>query len=232
MTIEEIDILKSIKEASRPGQATGLPLAESTPQPVPDKGLPAGYVPSETELRSYLDVWDTLDDYVDREKALAMIFRGDDAFAANIDLRHVIIKCATLNDFYATNIYKIVSVARKIASIDGFDHRLAAGDRSLVEEIATVDDRRYYSFATKYCSHHRPDLYPIYDRYVANVLAELRRRAPGMFRFRSKDALKDYPTFCEAIDDFRKAYGLEAYSYKYIDRYLWLLGKKYYRLYN
>lgn len=248
MTIEEIDALKAMKERLLRGEAVAAAPVASAPIPEPTepseqpvetvaqpqarKGLPEGYVPSEAELLRYLGEWDKLVDYVDQENGLAMIFRGDETFAANTDMRHVIVKCAVLNDFYATNIFKIASVARKIVSIPGFDARLAAGDRSLVEEIAVVDNRRNYSFATKYCSHHKPELFPIYDRYVADVLHEMRRREPGNFRFRSKDALKDYMTFCEAIDDFSKAYGLEAYSYKEIDRYLWQLGKEYYNYYN
>ncbi|MDE5836281.1 MAG: hypothetical protein K2H50_04675, partial [Paramuribaculum sp.] len=107
----------------------------------------------------------------------------------------------------------------------------AKGDDMLVEEIALVDGRRNYSFATKYCSHHQPLLYPIFDRYVCDVLTELRRRNPGAFRFRNKKELTVYPTFRRAIDDFRQAYRLDNYSYKDIDRYLWLLGKDFYNPY-
>lgn len=248
LTLAEIAELKRLRDQARRKQSSSPASVAAAPIPVPveptgqsvetgaqlqaRKGLPEGYVPSEAELLRYLGEWDTLVDYVDQENGLAMLFRGDETFAANTDMRHVIVKCAVLNDFYATNIFKIASVARKIVSIPGFDARLAAGDRNLVEEIAVVDNRRNYSFATKYCSHHKPELFPIYDRYVADVLHEMRRREPGNFRFRSKDALKDYMTFCEAIDDFSKAYGLEAYSYKEIDRYLWQLGKEYYNYYK
>lgn len=195
-------------------------------------GLPAYYVPSESELNKYLNLWDTLSDYVAHEEALAMIFRMDPEFRLNTDLRCIIIKCSALNDFYATNIYRIAPVARKIHEIPDFDKRLTSGDDTLVDEIAMVDGRRNYSFATKYCSHHQPLLYPIFDRYVADVIAELRRRNPTAFRFRNKKALNDYTTFRGAIDDFRRAYGLETYSYKDIDRYLWQLGKEFYNHYN
>lgn len=207
-------------------------VTDDSPAVVATKGLPKEYIPSETELKSYLKRWNTLQDYVEHEKALHMIFREDPRFAPNTDIRFVIIKCSALNDFYATNIYKIAPVARKIVAIKDFDIRLGKGDNRLVDEIADVDRRRNYSFATKYCSHHRPDLYPIYDRYVANVLATLRQRNPKAFRFKNRDELKDYLTFRFAIDDFRKAYGLGAFSYKDIDRYLWQLGKDYYNPYQ
>ena len=196
-------------------------------------GLPDSYEPSVRELRGYLAKWDTLNVYVEHEAALEMLFRGDPEFSRNTSLRHIIVKCAVLNDFYATNIYQIEPVARNIASIRDFDRRLERGDFSLVGEIAKADKVKNfnYSFATKYCSHHKPELFPIYDRYVADVLMFLRRKYPEIFKFRSRENLKDYDTFVEAIETVRQNFGLEDYSYKDIDRYLWQLGKDFYNPY-
>ncbi|MDE6480799.1 MAG: hypothetical protein K2L45_11085, partial [Muribaculaceae bacterium] len=89
-----------------------------------------------------------------------------------------------------------------------------------------------YSFATKYCSHHYPELFPIYDRYVADVLMFLHRKFPKLVKFKNRDSLKDYETFVGAIEDVRQAFGLQDYNYKDIDRYLWQLGKAYYNPYT
>ena len=196
-------------------------------------GLPDSYEPSARELRGYLAKWDTLNVYVEHEAALEMLFRGDTEFSRNTSLRHIIVKCAVLNDFYSTNIYQVEPVARNIASIRDFDKRLERGDLSLVEEIAKADGVKNfnYSFATKYCSHHKPELFPIYDRYVADVLMFLRRKYPEIFKFKSRESLKDYGTFVEAIEAVRRNFGLDAYSYKDIDRYLWQLGKDFYNPY-
>lgn len=196
-------------------------------------GLPASYEPSLRELQGYLAKWDTFNVYVEHEAALEMLFRGDPEFSRNTSLRHIIVKCAVLNDFYATNIYQIEPVARNIASIRDFDKRLEQGDLSLVGEIAKADKVKNfnYSFATKYCSHHKPELFPIYDRYVADVLMFLRRKYPDIFKFKSRESLKDYVTFVEAIEAVRQNFGLESYSYKDIDRYLWQLGKDFYNPY-
>ncbi len=193
--------------------------------------LPEDYVPSVKELQGYLAKWDTLNVYVEHEAALEMLFRTDPEFRRNTSLRHIIVKCAVLNDFYATNIYQIEPVARNIASIANFDERLDCGDRSLVDKIANVGDRVNYSFATKYCSHHRPELFPIYDRYVRDVLLFLRRKYPKVLKFKTKQSLKDYNTFVEAIEAVRDNFGLQDYSFKDIDRYLWQLGKDYYNPY-
>lgn len=196
-------------------------------------GLPENYIPSAEELQGYLAKWDTLNIYVEHEAALEMLFRIDPEFSRNTSLRHIIVKCSVLNDFYATNIYQIEPVARNIASIRDFDKRIVRGDLSLVGEIAKADGVKNinYSFATKYCSHHRPELYPIYDRYVADVLMFLRRKYPDMFKFKSRNSLKDYETFVSAIETVRKNFGLEDYTYKDIDRYLWQLGKDFYNRY-
>ncbi len=196
-------------------------------------GLPFDYEPSVKELEGYLAKWDTLNVYVEHEAALEMLFHGDPEFSRNTSLRHIIVKCAVLNDFYSTNIYRIEPIARHIASIDNLDDRLCGGDRSLVAEIAQAKDVKNlnYSFATKYCSHHQPELYPIYDRYVADVLVFLKRKYPEILKFKNRGSLKDYDTFVEAIEAVRDNFGLGAYTFKEIDRYLWQLGKDYYNPY-
>lgn len=190
--------------------------------------FPNPYLPSIEELRKYHSRWNGLEDYVAQERALDWLFIDNRETCINTDVSIVLIKCSTLNDFYSTKIYKTYSVARNIISIPDFDNRLRQGDDSLVKEIAEVDGRNNYSFATKYCSHHQPTLYPIYDRYVADVLDALRRQYPAAFSFTHKEELKDYSVFRKAIDSIRKEFGLDAYSYKDIDRYLWLLGKEYF----
>lgn len=191
--------------------------------------FPNPYVPSAAELEKYHSQWSGLADYVAQERALDWLFIDNAATAANTDLRIVMVKCSTLNDFYSTNIYKVYAVAGNIVSIPDFDARLRQGDPDLVKAIAEVGGRSFYSFATKYCSHHQPTLFPIYDRYVADVLDALRKQNPGKLPFCRKDDLRDYSTFLKVIDAIRAVFGLEGYSYKDIDRYLWLLGKEYFK---
>lgn len=60
------------------------------------------------------------------------------------------------------------------------DERLMAGDVTLVSDIQKVVingvEKNFYSFATKYCSHHRPLDFPIYDSYLDKVLCFFRNR--------------------------------------------------------
>lgn len=202
--------------------------------------LPDCYRPSRAEAEGYFRVWGSLPNYVAHEKALATLFRNDcSPFRANTDLSPVIIKVSALNDFYSTNIYRVYDVACKIVSIPDFDSRLQQGDLTLVRDFQTIEftDSKgkrksiiNYSFATKYCSHHQPDKFPIYDSYVDHVLRSLRRIYPEMFKFRNDD-LRDYEKYTANLDILRREFGLESLSYKELDRYLWQLGKRYFARY-
>ena len=134
-----------------------------------------------------------------------------------------------MNDFYSTNIYSIYEVAKHIYELN-IDSRLHQGDLNLVNEIADMTiknkKKRFYSFATKYCSHHFPNFYPIYDSYVEKVLIYFNKI--DKFSFFKKQDLKDYTRFKSVILDFKKFYKLDEYSIKQIDKYIWQLGKEYF----
>ena len=147
----------------------------------------------------------------------------------NTDVINVLLKASTLNDFYSTNIFSIYPVAKHICGLD-IDVRLKAGDVTLVRDIqyVTIGDteKNFYSFASKYCSHHNPLDYPIYDSYVDEVLRYFRNR--DNFSDFQNDELKDYVRFKDILIDFRGFYDLDTYNLKQIDQYVWQLGKDYF----
>lgn len=210
--------------------------------------FPENYRPSLDEAQIYLKIWDTLPNYLAHDRALGFLFRGENSpFTGNDNLESIIIKTSALNDFYSTNIRRIFDVANTILSTPDVDKRLAEGDLTLVKAIRITKFIQYkrdktgkiagneceidnYSFATKYCSHHQPDKFPIYDKYVAKVLCKLRDIYPKVFKFTNKD-LRDYKTFTKQLDILRKEFNLEMLSYKDLDRYLWRLGKRYFSTY-
>ncbi len=187
--------------------------------------------PSIKQVEKYLRDWDKADDmqnYYLQEKALDKLFK--DFCPENKDLSEILLKVATLNDFYSTNIYSVNSVAKHILSLN-IDKRLNKADMTLVSDLqkVTVKEgvvKNFYSFATKYCSHHSPLEYPIYDIYVEKVLCYFRDHHE-FFTFKKKD-LKNYEMFKKVIVEFRKYYRLEKFDLKEIDKYLWQLGKKYF----
>ena len=182
--------------------------------------------PSCGEVAKYLLSWDQLENYALQESALNKLFFR--TYPNNKDIDNVLIKVSALNDFYSTNIYSPFKVAKHIIDLD-IDNRLITGDVSLVNDIARVkmDNGKaiyFYSFATKYCSHHKPLDYPIYDSYVDKLLRYF-RDIDRFYDFSNSD-LKDYIKFKNILLEFRSFYGLTAYNLKELDKYLWQLGKE------
>lgn len=183
--------------------------------------------PSIEQVEFYLEKWDGLENYRLQEDALNKLFF--ELCPSNTDIRDILLKASTLNNFYSTNIYSIYPVAKHICSLD-IDSRLKAGDVTLVRDIQylTISDtqKNFYSFASKYCSHHNPLGYPIYDSFVDEILRYFRNR-DSFSEFQDGD-LKDYAKFKSILIDFRSFYGLDKYNLKQIDQYVWQIGKKYF----
>lgn len=183
--------------------------------------------PSEKEVIKYLKKWDSLENYVLQESALDKLFFK--TYPNNNDINDILIKASSLNDFYSTNIFSIFSVAKHIMSLN-IDDRLKKNDATLVNDIARVKingkEKNFYSFATKYCSHHKPVEYPIYDSYVEKILMFFNKK-DSFAKFKKED-LKNYENFKEVLIEFKKFYRIDKYNLKDIDRYIWQLGKEYF----
>ena len=128
--------------------------------------------PCVAEVERCLKIWNTEPEYENyrfQEKSIVLLYR--EQYPKNTKIEEVLIKVAVLNDFYAANIFGVYPVARHIVDLN-IDSRLADADLDIVDKIARVDEKsnRHYSFATKYCSHHYPDKFPIYDSFVSKVL--------------------------------------------------------------
>ena len=184
-------------------------------------------IPCKAEIRKCLNKWKTLENYVLQENSLDKLFFK--TYPKNDDINDILIKASSLNDFYSTNIFSIFSMSKHILNLN-IDSRLKKGDESLVNDIASVEingkKKNFYSFATKYCSHHDPINFPIYDSYVEKVLVYFNEK----YRFSDfkKSDLKDYSTFKRVLIDFKKIYNIDEYDLKDIDKYLWQLGKEYF----
>lgn len=188
----------------------------------PEKDIPR---PSPEQVKIYLNKWEQLEAYPEQEKALDKLFQ--ELCPKNVKIEDILLKSATLNDFYSTNIFSVFPVAKHILELD-IDDRIAKGETSLVDELQNVNiqgkNHKFYSFASKYCSHHNPRDFPIYDNYVAKVLRHFR----DVDKFIKRKDLKTYKNFIETLDCFTNFYDLDGFSRKEIDRYLWLLGKQYF----
>lgn len=183
--------------------------------------------PNKNEVVKYLNLWNSLENYVLQENSLDKLFFK--TYPNNLDINEILIKASSLNDFYSTNIFSIFSVAKHILELK-IDEKLKSGDETLVDDIAKVKingkEKNFYSFASKYCSHHYPQSFPIYDSYVEKVLMYFQKK--DKFSDFKRIDLKNYKKFKSILITFKKYYGIDEYNLKDIDKYLWQLGKKYF----
>lgn len=134
-----------------------------------------------------------------------------------------------LNDLYRTGIWAISQVADHIYNLN-IGEAIKAGLPETVQMIARVPlakgTRNFYSFATKYCAWHNPASYHIYDSFVDQMLWGYKKQ-DRFDEFHRQD-LWQYVRFKSVILRFRDHYNLSSFSFKDIDKFLWLAGKDYY----
>lgn len=183
--------------------------------------------PTKDDVIYYLSLWQQSNKYSINEKALNKLFNILCPQNNNID--DILLKVTALNNLYNTNIYDVLPVAQHILELN-IDNRLEQEDLNLIEEIQKVTiggkERNFYSFATKYCSHHKPAVFPIYDKYVDKCLRYF-KKFDNFSSFKNED-LKDYKKLKKILLEFQEFYKLHEFNLKQIDQYLWLLGKNYF----
>jgi hypothetical protein len=184
-------------------------------------------MPCPSLIAEYLGRWEQLENYRLQEASLGLLFHT--LCPENKKIEHVLLKVSALNDFYSTNIFDTYSVARHILAKD-IDARLEVNDYSLVNDIAQIAIKaktiNFYSFASKYCSHHKPTSYPIFDSFVEKMM--LHYKTVNSFNGFDKVDLKDYERFIQIIKSFQSFYKLEKFSLREIDIFLWLAGKEWF----
>jgi len=188
--------------------------------------------PCKEEVKKYLKSWDSLEDYSLQERSLKKLF--SETYPLNDNLDNVLIKVCALNQFYSIKIHKIFVLSKHIVKLN-IDEDLYDNNLDLVGKIAsghgihikkTAKESYLFSFATKYCSHHKPEIYPIYDSFVEKILLYFKKR--DEFSDFKKEDLKIYPIYKDILKQFSKFYELEDFSLKEIDRSLWQIGKEYF----
>ena len=189
--------------------------------------------PTIENVEKWISAWEETSGYPEQESALKKLFV--ELCPNNVELDDILIKACTLNDFYSTNIFQVFKVAKVIKDLE-IDERLNSDDLDtgivddLVKNTYEITGRSIYSFASKYCSHHKPEKYPIYDSYVDILLRYYRDNCENeekTERFSFEDAeLKNYSSFCRIENDFKKYFGLTKFNAKEIDKFLWQVGKK------
>jgi hypothetical protein len=147
----------------------------------------------------------------------------------NIELDQIYKKVVLLNSLYSTNIFATFDVALKIFKIDNFYDRIKQGDISLIGDIRrhriSGQKKNFYSFATKYCHHHNPGSFPIYDSLVEKALLFFLNKEGAKKHVRKK--MKGYKYFKSSMDELANIWQLpKTYKYEKLDKFLWEKGKK------
>ena len=194
-------------------------------------------IPNDDEIKYFIDTeWEKEEI---SEKALNYLFLKVCPDNKNID--NVFLKISALNDVYSTFLSneEKIKIARVITcEFKDFDDRINSGKvdalivNDLCKSVKNVIGKYCYSFATKYCSHHKENLYPIYDSYVDIMLKWYRNQEKIGFCFEDKDInCRDYGKFVNIINDFKEKFSLKS-SIKQIDQFLWTAGKIFFKRYE
>ena len=180
-----------------------------------------------TFLETCAEAFDEAEGYLTDDRIVVRTFRSN---PGNRSLDHVIPKVAILNALYRTQIFNVYGMAEHIISqpLDGLlgQDRVAAvsrirGGHGLRTKSGGEWD--FYSFATKYCHFHRPDVYPIYDAYVCVGLRWLDRYLASGRRL-TFDSMRDYELFSGLVERVRADVWPGRTDFKRVDQALWVLG--------
>jgi len=154
-------------------------------------------------------------------------------FPKNTVVSHVLLKVLVLDRLYHTRILEIhvEPLARHIAGLE-IDLLLEQSSLRAVDRIFVCPglNRKYYSFATKFCSWHKPAAYPIYDRYAVKCLWSYKEQETAAkqepFKEFTLEDLWYYDKFVATVTAFREYYGLDCLTFRQIDKFLWRSGER------
>ena len=145
--------------------------------------------PTPELVKEYVDKFDNDNNRSDyfKDSAIIKLF---EKFPNNTELDEVLAKVTLLNAFYSTQILDmdLLNVSRDIVALN-IDSSIRGDniDIDVVNRIAYDDRRLYqrklYSFASKYCSFHNPERFPIADSYSKGMLYYMNKIEEKRFRF-------------------------------------------------
>ena len=185
-----------------------------------------------------------------KEDSLEMLFRGLPELEN--DARMILVKVTCLNEFYSTRLNSnpaksspsrkiavdIATMAEHISMLienQELADLIAFGDAKAVDLIRWIPNKAAgiysdaYSFATKYCSWHNPEAYPIVDGYSKAMVYYLFCSLFGTMLEGVRitySALQDYETFCRLFNELKtwinnRCAPSKEYSVKDCDKLFW-----------
>lgn len=163
---------------------------------------------------------------------------GIKAYPLNTDINQVFLKVNLVNSICGTKILDTFPVAEHIVHL-GIDEGIKNGDLSIIDKIRqghgiktkNGNDRNLYSFTSKYIHWHNPVAFPIYDKLVRRLLADLNNNNGHRFHplFTPRDLENNYTLLKTVIDSLTSFTQLDNLRYRETDRALWLYAKYLYK---
>ena len=149
------------------------------------------------------------------------------SYPSHTDLPDVLIKVATINQLYRTNIFGVHAVADTIVTNGPvLKHLLENGSCDAVDCIRITDHNgkkiNHYSFATKYCHLHEPKMFPIFDSRVERALWRLHDKSEFCTAKQLRN-IRDYLCFKEMLQLLRSRFSLSCSTLD-LDRFLYIHG--------
>ena len=174
-----------------------------------------------------------MENYRTQEDFLNRLFKQ---YKSNTNKEDVFIKVKILDSFYSTNLKEgLDNMVSKIIKNKEFDIMLENGDLKLIDTIKKVKSTKHrtkdcISFASKYCNRYKELKFPIYDKYVKQMLVLINKATNFHDNFTIND-IKNYKEYVKVvnafIDEFNKdKVGKEQLNYKSFDRYIWTWAKE------
>lgn len=195
-------------------------------------------------------------DYSERYKEVVLT-KLFEKYPNNTDYYEILIKVTVLNSLYSAGLNNnkgkktidVVTMAKHILLEPRIDIWLKQDDeevlfnayRYIAEEESCVRNKEYskcYAFASKYCSWHRPEVFPIMDskakknlyQFIINNDISVSSKSKVLTKL-EKDDFHDYKIFWDLCKEFKEfiesSYEREKeYNMKDIDKLLWQYGRE------
>lgn len=195
-------------------------------------------LPTQEGVRKACNQFDDDDETKISEPALTDLFGR---YPDNTSEAQVLLKVVTLNLLYSTQIPtrsanrpNVFDLAKRIPKLN-VDRAFKEGTLEIVDTISITQFAgkkpvNRFSFATKYASWHRQDIYPMWDSKVQNYLTCLRKlhrvewdKFADGFRLSSNDW--GYLEFYKLMERMRTRFHLVEVSVKDLDKFLWWHGR-------
>jgi len=178
-------------------------------------------------VNSYLKIYnDKSKGYIQTDNAIFELFK---IYPQNKSYEEILLKAAIINGLYRTNIFAIYIMAEHIYELS-IDKKLSSFSVNLVNEIANLQIKKkrhfFFSFASKYCSFHFPQYYPIYDSKVGNLIwlyqNNYKFHPEHFFKYQINE---EYSKYKGIVEQFVNYFGLKEFTFKEIDKFLWLYAQ-------